>query len=144
MKAKYKPLFIAIASLAAFDLAGAATMTVNPDLTPRVIPALVGVQILGFITIAAIFVRSKREAKADGEPGRTGKEWVPWLFGFLALLSFLRVGLALLYIAGEDQHSRSWFSPIAGTAMGCFFLWLAVLAGRSAPKGKPGIEQHRD
>ncbi len=140
MRAKHKRLIVGFTSIAILDFAGLITMIANPDLTARVIPALVGVQILGFVAIAAIVVTSKREytsaVEADSGLGRTGQQWVPWLFGFLALLSFLRVGLALLYIAGEDWHSRSWFSPIAGIAMGCFFLWLAVLAGRSASKGK--------
>jgi hypothetical protein len=116
------------------------TMVVNPDLTERIIPALVGVQILGFIVIAAIIVTSRSEygspVKTDRESDSTGKQWVPWLFGFLALLSFLRVGLAVLYIAGEGGARHSWLNPIAGTAMGCFFLWLAILAGRSVSRGR--------
>jgi hypothetical protein len=116
-------------------------MVVDPDITARVIPALVGVQILGFVVIAAIVVTSRRDytsaVEADREPERAGQQWVPWLYGFLALLSFLRVGLALLYIAGEEGHRHSWFSPIAGAVMGGFFLWLAFLAGRSASRGEP-------
>ena len=138
MKAIHKRLMIGVASIATLDLAGFLTMFANPDLTARVIPALACVQIFGFVAIAAIVVKSKREhtseVEADGEVGGTGRQWVPWLFGFLALVSFLRVGLVLLYIVGEDGHSRSWFSPIAGAAMGCFFLWLAVSAGRSASR----------
>lgn len=137
MKSKHKPLIIGIATLAVFDLAGFITMVANPDLTARVIPALVGVQILGFIAIAAIVVKSRREnisAGVDSEPGGTGRQWVPWLFGFLALMSFLRVGLSILYIAGETWHRYSWVAPTAGAAMGCFFLWLAVVASRSASK----------
>jgi hypothetical protein len=112
-------------------------MVVNPDLTPRIIPALAGVQIFGFVAIAAIFVMSKRAdtsaAEVDGEPGTTAKEWMPWLFGWLALLSFMRVGLALLSIAGEEWHRGSWIPPVAGTAMGCYFVWLAISSGRSDP-----------
>lgn len=132
---------IGFASLAALDLAGMITMIADPDLTARVIPALFGVQIIGFIAIAAIVMASKREyisaEEADREFGGTGRQWVPWLFGFLALLSFLRVILALLYIAGEQGHSHSWFSPVAGAVMGCFFLWMAVKARPLASKGKP-------
>jgi hypothetical protein len=138
VKSRYKPLVIGIATLAVFDLAGFIVMVANPDLTARVIPALVGVQLLGFIAIAAIVVTSRREyisaAEADREPGGTGRQWMPWLFGFLALVSFLRVGLSILYIAGEAWHRYSWIGPVAGAAMGCFFLWLALLAGRSISK----------
>jgi hypothetical protein len=138
LKARNKRLIIGFASLAVFDLAGFVTMVANPDLTARVIPALAGVQILGFIAIAITFVVSRQEyipvEKPDGEVEGTGKQWVPWLFGFLALLSFLRVVLALLYIAGEEGHRHSWLSPIAGVVMGCFFLWVAVLARRSGSK----------
>ena len=140
LKTKHKRLIIGFASLATLDLAGLITMVANPDLTARVIPALVGVQILGFVAIAAIVVTGKREyttaEEADRESGG-GKQWVPWVFGFLALLSFLRVILALLYIAGEVGHSRSWFSPVVGAAAGCFFLWVAVKTRPLASKGKP-------
>jgi hypothetical protein len=131
-------LIAGFASIAILDFAGLITMIANPDLTARVIPALAAVQIFGFVAIAVIVVKGKREyistEEADRDNARTGKEWVPWLFGFLALMSFMRVGLALLYIAGEEGHSHSWFSLIAGTAMGCVFLWLAILAGRSASR----------
>jgi hypothetical protein len=140
LKTTRKRLIIGFALLAVLDLAGFITMFVNPELTERVIPALVGVQLLGFAAIAAIVVTGKRELTSvvvgnDGL-GMTGKGWVPWLFGFLALLSFLRVGLALLYIAGEEGHKHSWFSPIAGAMMGGFFLWLAIKSGREQSKGQ--------
>jgi hypothetical protein len=137
VKSKYKPLIIGVATLGAFDLAGLITMVADPDLTARVIPALVGMQILGFIAIAAILVTSRREnisAGIEREPGGPGRQWVPWLFGFLALVSFLRTGLSILYIAGEAWHKYSWVAPTAGAVMGCFFLWLAVLASRTSSK----------
>jgi len=113
-------------------------MVVDPDLTERVFPALVGVQIFGFVAIAAIFVLSRRldasTVEDDGGPGTTAKEWMPWLFGFLALLCFIRVGMAILYIAGEEWHRGSLIPPIAGIAMGCYFVWLAISAGRSGPE----------
>lgn len=140
MKTKHKRLVLGFATIAALDFAGLVTMVANPDLTERVIPALGCVQIFGFVAIAAIFVTSRREyistSEEDREADGTGKQWVPWLFGFLALLSFLRVILALLYIAGEGVHRHSWFSPIAGAVMGCFFLWLAVKARPIASKEK--------
>lgn len=146
MKTKYKRLIIGFASLGTLDLAGFVTMVANPDLTARVIPALFVVQIFGFIAIAFSVVASKQEYTSaevmDRDFAGIGRQWVPWLFGFLALLSFLRVILALLYIAGEEGHSHSWFSPIAGAVMGCFFLWVAVrtipLALGGKPKGKTG------
>jgi hypothetical protein len=118
LKSRNKRLIIGIASIAVLDLAGLVAMIAAPDLTARVIPALFGVQIFGFVAIAAIVVTSKREyasaEELDRQFGGTGRQWVPWLFGFLALLSFLRVILALLYIAGEEGHSHSWFSPNPG------------------------------
>lgn len=138
LRATRKRLIIGFASIAILDFAGFITMIAIPDLTARVIPALAGVQIFGFLAIAVIVVTGRREyisEEANRDAG-TGKQWVPWLFGFLALMSFMRVGLALLYMAGEEGRRHSWFSPVAGTAMGCFFLWLAVLAGRSVFRGK--------
>ncbi len=133
-------MIIGFASIAVLDLAGFVTMVANPDLTARVIPALFGVQIFGFVAIAVIVATSRREyisaEEADKDFAGIGRQWVPWLFGFLALLSFLRVILALLYIAGEEGHSHSWFSPIAGAAMGCFFLWVAVKTKPLALNGK--------
>lgn len=128
MKAKHKRVIIGFATIAVLDLAGLFTMLADPDLTARVIPALGAVQIFGFIAIAAIFMMSGGQyistAEADSMSG--GRQWVPWLFGFLALLSFLRVLLALLYIAGDQGHRHSWFSTIAGTVMGAAFLWVAI------------------
>lgn len=141
MKTKRKRLIIGFALIAALDLAGFITMVANPDLTARVIPVLGCVQIFGFVAIAAIVVMSKQEYisvdEADREFEGTGRQWVPWLFGFLALLSCLRVILALLYIAGEEGPGHSWFSPIAGAVMACFFLWLAVKTRPLASKRKP-------
>jgi hypothetical protein len=133
-----KRLIVGVASIAALDLAGFIAMVANPDLTPRVIPALAGVQIFGFVAIAAILVMSKRAdtsaVEADGESGTTAKEWMPWLFGWLALLSFIRVGMALLSIAGEEWHRGSWIPPVVGTALGCYFVWLSISAGRPDPE----------
>ena len=141
MKAKHKRLIVGVASIATLDLAGIFTMFANPELTERVIPALGGVQIFGFVAIAVSVGTSKREyisaEEADRDLEGTGRQWVPWLFGFLALLSFVRVILALLYLAGDEGHNHSWFSPIAGAGLGCFFLWLAIKAGPLASKGKP-------
>jgi hypothetical protein len=142
LKPRNKRLIIGVASMAVLDLAGLVTMVAAPDLTARIIPALFGVQIFGFVAIAAIVVTSKREyvsaEEADRQFWGTGRQWVPWLFGFLALLSFLRVILALLYIAGEEGHSHSWFSPIVGAAAGCFFLWVAVKTRPLASKENQG------
>jgi hypothetical protein len=126
LRPSHKRLIIGIVSIAVLDFAGLITMIANPDLTSRVIPALAGVQIFGFVAIAAIIVVGRQEIiSADKDSRGTTTQLVPWLFGFLALLSFLRVILALLYIAGEQGRSHSWFSPVAGAAMGCAFLWLA-------------------
>jgi hypothetical protein len=127
-----------VASIAVLDLLGVVMMVVTPDLTERVIPALVGVQIFGFVAIAFIVVMGRKEdiatEKANIQDEGIGKQWVPWLFGFLALLSFLRAGFSILYIAGETWHRYSCVAPITRAGMGCFFLWLAVVASHSATK----------
>jgi membrane associated rhomboid family serine protease len=134
VKARNKRLIIGLTLIAALDSIGLATMVANPDLTERVIPALAAVQIFGFIAIAVVVIRSKREYTSTDSAGESsagnGMQWVPWLFGFLTLMSYMRVGLTLLYIACEEPQKRSWFSPIAGTIMGCFFLWSAIKSGR--------------
>jgi len=113
-------------------MVAAITMIIHPDLTPRVIPALAAIQIFGFVAIAVILVTSKRDYTSA--PQGTGKQWLPWLFGVLALVNFLRVGLGFLYIAGGHRHFRSWLIPFAEIGLGCFFLWLAVLSGRSSSR----------
>jgi hypothetical protein len=118
-------------------------MLTSPTLNDRVIPALGAVQIFGFVALA-VFVGTSKDTvstESDREFKETGKQWVSWLFGFLALLSFIRVILALLSIAYSEGHRHSWFSPEAGAVMGCFFLWLAVKArtgGTSA--GCPALD----
>ncbi len=125
------------------DFIGFIVMFTYPNLTPRVIPALAGVQIFGFIAMAILVVTTRRDYISP-EPGRsvsaaTGNEWVPWLFGFLAMVSFLRVILAIFYIAADTGKRHSWFSPVAGALMGCFFLWLALKTVRStSDKGGKG------
>ena len=142
MKAKHKRLLIGVVSLAACDFAGVIAMVLDPDITARAIPCACW----GTDSGVRCDCGDHRDRKTRGGTPqqwslierlkRVGQQWVPWLFGFLALLSFLRVGLALLYIAGEEGHRHSWFSPIAGAVMGGFFLWLAVLARRSASSGE--------
>lgn len=61
MKPKHKQPAIAIASITVVDLAVMITMFANPDLTDRAIPALALAQILGFVAIAIIVVKNKRD-----------------------------------------------------------------------------------
>lgn len=138
MRPLRKRLIVGLAWIAVLDLSGLITMVANPDLTARVIPALFGVQILGFVAIAAIVVTSKREDIAPEKPGREfgkAKQSLPWLFGSVALTSLLGAALELLSIAGKEGR-HSWFGLIAGSAMGCFFLWLAIMSRRSASRSK--------
>lgn len=65
--AKYKPLVMGIITLGCLDMIGLFTMIVNADLTERIIPALVGVQIIGFVAIAIVYM-----TRAQSQPGIGG------------------------------------------------------------------------
>jgi len=56
LNSKYKPLVIGMVTLGALDTIGVVSMIVNPDLTERIIPALVAIQIVGFIVIAIVYM----------------------------------------------------------------------------------------
>ena len=136
-------LLIAIGSLVIIDLTGFITVVADPELTERIIPALFGMQIVGFFVIATVVVTGNQNyvsaMKAGAESRGTQRyirQWVPWLFGFLALLGFLSSGLGLLSMLGEEQHLHSWFNPIAEAATGCIFVLLAIMTGRSVSKTK--------
>jgi hypothetical protein len=106
-------------------------MIADPDLTARVIPALVGVQILGVVLIAAISILKSQSG--DGTQGSRGasKEWAIWLFGFLAMLYFFRAVLSIFYMMGNRWHKYQIFVPISEIAITVFLVYLAYLVRRS-------------
>ena len=52
---KFKPLVIGLIALGIVDILGVVTMVANPDWTERIIPALVGIQLVGFVVIAFVY-----------------------------------------------------------------------------------------
>ncbi len=64
VKTRYRPIVVGAITLAAFDSSGIITMIVAPNLTPRVIPALAGIQIFGFVVIAFVsIIRSQMQKR---------------------------------------------------------------------------------
>ncbi len=100
-------MILGIAILAGLDILGVITMIADPDLVERVIPALACVQIFGFVVIAFVSINAHRNDKADSSAVQSSsKEWVLWIFGGIALLYFMRAGLAAFAIAADGSHSR--------------------------------------
>ena len=55
MNPKFKPIVIGFVSLGILDILGVVAMVANPELTERIIPALVAVQLLGLLVIAFVY-----------------------------------------------------------------------------------------
>jgi hypothetical protein len=141
MSFKNKPMMTAIALLATLDVLGIITIVAVPDLTPRLIPALVAVQILGFIGIALTSMRGvpsqENVSLSDASSSSVSGDWKFWLVGGFALLFLLRALLAVAYMAGRGWHGHQAFIPGAGFLISCYLLYLAYrLRKRSSLKTK--------
>ena len=55
LSSRFRPLVIGIVILGCLDAMGLVTLIANPELTERIIPALAGIQIVGFVAIAFIY-----------------------------------------------------------------------------------------
>ena len=139
MAYKHRPLIVAIATLALLDFAGIIAMIFSPDLTARLIPALVGVQILGFIAIATICLRQRpKEGVADDETnsGSPSKDWRIWFICGLAMLFLFRALLAAGYMAAHGWRAHQLIVPVAGFLISCYLLYLAFAIKRRAKRRK--------
>jgi len=144
VSSKYKPLIIGGAILFVLDMAAVITMIANPDLTARVIPALVAIQILGFIGIAAAYLSRGQKldeaGESQGNQSRSSKEWAVWLFCGLAMIYLFRALLAIGYIAAHGWHRKQLLVPSAGIAITCYLLYLAF-AVRKRMRKKNSVEK---
>jgi hypothetical protein len=135
MISRRRPLIVAIATLAILDFTGIITMIVSPDLTERVIPALVAIQIFGFIAIAAICLRQMpkenetNDALTSTSPSR---DWRVWFICGLAMLFFFRALLAVAYMAGHGWRGHQVVVPVAGFLISCYLVYLAFAIKRRA------------
>ena len=129
MQSKYKPLIAGVVTLGALDMTAIVIMIANPALTARVIPALVAIQILGFIAIPVVYLSRRSKQTGTGEshesPSHRSKEWAIWLFSGLAMIYLFRALLALAYVAAHGWHRRQTLVPAAGIAITCYLLYLA-------------------
>jgi hypothetical protein len=76
-------------------------MGVDPDLTSGIIPALAGLQILGFAVVAVVSLLGNQKQSDASEPGSVSgspsKSWLLSLFAGLAMISLFRAALVLAY-----------------------------------------------
>jgi hypothetical protein len=139
MRFKNRPMMTAVLVLAMLDVLGVITMIASPGLTARLIPALVAVQILGFIAIALTSIRNGTSIESASSPNASSSsassDWKFWLVGGFALLFLLRALLAIAYMAGRGWHGHQALIPGAGFLISCYLLYLAYrLRKRSASR----------
>lgn len=128
MLARSRPLIVAIVTLAILDTMGIIAMIISPELTARLIPSLVAIQILGFIVIAAICLRQvPRDDDTDKEmnPASRSRDWRIWFIRGLAMLFLFRALLAVAWMASKGWRGYQIMVPLAGFLIACYLLYLA-------------------
>jgi len=133
MITRRRPLIVAIVTLAILDFTGIIAMISSPELTARLIPALVAIQILGFIAIAAICLRQvpgSDEANGEPNPASPSRDWGIWFICGLAMLFLFRALLAVAYMAGHGWRGQQAVVPVAGFLIACYLLYLGFAIKR--------------
>ena len=142
MKPANKPIVIGISVVAFIDVVVVMTMFAIPDLTGRLIPALAGIQILGFIAIAFVSATCKMLAgpleESQNDPGSSPTQWTPWLLGGMAMLLVMRATLALLVASANGRDKGGFLAPIWFTAAAAFLLFLAFRVRQSNRRKESG------
>jgi len=98
MNKKHKSVIIAVIILVMLDFTTMIAMIISPNLTFRLIPLLVLIQIVGFIAIAAIYLLGNGDSvELSGKDENTSslKDWRVWLLGWIAMLFFFEPSLQL-------------------------------------------------
>jgi small-conductance mechanosensitive channel len=114
MITRRRPLIVAIVALAILDFVGIIAMISSPELTARLIPALVAIQILGFIVIAAICLRhvpGDDGANREMKPASPSRDWRIWFICGLAMLFLFRALLAVAYMASNGWRGHQVIVP---------------------------------
>jgi len=139
LNSKYKPLVIGMVTLGALDTIGVVSMIVNPDLTERIIPALVAIQIVGFIVIAIVYMIRTQTQQGTGTPpvGSTDSlsesekaqrpRWrrMRWLWLAIAFFGILQTPIAIIS-AIHDANTDHRLAPVMVLAFAIRFgmIWL--------------------
>jgi hypothetical protein len=137
MIARRRPLIVAIGTLTMLDVTGVVAMLISPALTARLIPALVAIQILGFIVIAAICLRQMpRDGEVNSEINSTSPstDWRIWFICGLAMLFLFRALLAVAYMASHGWRGHQVVVPLAGFLIACYLVYLAFAIKRRAKR----------
>lgn len=128
MLKKYRPLLITVALLVMLDVAVLVAMVARPNWTERLIPALVGIQILFLIIIALVlYVIHASAENWTSKPQTTAKRnrWVVPLFITLGIFYLVRSLAALVYFALHGGSGTSVIVPLAGLPISMYMFFLA-------------------
>jgi len=127
MNKKHKSVIIAVIILVMLDFTTMIAMIISPNLTFRLIPLLVLIQIVGFIAIAAIYLLGNGDSvELSGKDENTSslKDWRVWLLGWIAMLFFFRALLAIAYMAGHGWRGYQAVGPLVGIIISCYLIYL--------------------
>lgn len=132
---KYRPLIFTAIVLSILDAIAIAAMLVAPELTSRVIPALVAIQIIGFVVIVGFLANRRpwqnRDKESQDQLSKQQSTWAIWLLCGVALLFLFRALLAIIYMLLHGWHSRKLLVPIAGFGVSGYLFYLAYRVAQS-------------
>lgn len=133
LNSKFKPVVIGFIALGVLDILGVVTMVANPDWTERIIPALVGIQLFGFVVIAFVYWSraqwNEMETSLSGDALERAKKpkWrrMRWLWFAIAVVGILQTPNAIIN-AIQLVRSNHWMALIAvlGFAIRFGMIWL--------------------
>ena len=136
MNSKFKPLVIGFIALGTLDILCVVTMVANPDWTERIIPALVALQLFGFVVIAIVYwcraqwneMETSLSGDAPTEAERAKKpKWrrVRWLWFAIAVVGILQTPNAIIN-AIHLVKPNHWmaFLAVLGFAIRFGMIWL--------------------
>jgi len=134
LNTRFKPVAIGFIALAILDSVGVVTMVANPGWTERIIPALVAVQLLGFVVIAfAYWSRAQWNETSLSSDASTGSvratkpKWrrMRWLWFAIAVVAILQTPHAIID-AFRLVKSGPWMALVAVLAFAIRFgmIWL--------------------
>jgi hypothetical protein len=136
LNSKFKPLVIGFIALGILDILGGVTMVANPDWTERIIPALVAIQLFGFLVIAFVYwsraqwneMETSLSSDASTKSDRAKKpKWrrMRWSWFAIAVVGILQTPNAIIN-AIQLVKSDHWMALVAvlGFAIRFGMIWL--------------------
>ena len=132
------PIVRGVVVVAILDLICFVSMIANPDWTDRMIPALIGIQMLGFTVIGFVYWNHKVDESDSAEPQQTSSNLVtgflPWILGFVVLLLVMQAGLELLAAWGQPDHTHGLVWTVRDIVGAAFLAYVIYRMKRKATK----------